>query len=322
MKLKLSYSSFTAVIVFLYTYLLGSLYIVGDQIVYRHVYEAVSQLNIFEAYIQYRSKLYTDELGHFVIIWIASHFLEKDLFMAFSNAVLAFFSVKIFLSWGAKPIVAMFLVVFGYYHLAFYVSAERLKFGALFFVIGMYYFNAQKVGLFRKSNYFFIISIITHLQFFIVLFFYSAKVFFTDRLSKGFRISKIKLYLVAVVLLFSIFVFLYFSQHIFSKFNSYHQDFGVEEYIRLFGFFALAFYYSRFKLEVVVIFSVLFLFVALVGGMRVNMFGYFVFLYYALKSNGGVNLGVILTSIYFFSGWLGYSTNIIYCGFNGPCGHD
>ena len=230
-----------------------------------------------------------------------------------------FFSVKLFLSWGARPIVAMFLVVFGYYYLSVYVSAERLKFGALFFVIGMYYFNAQNISFFRKSNLFFIISIVTHLQFFIILFAYASKIVVTERLFKDFSISKIKLNFIIVGSLFSMIIFFFFSQHIFNKFYSYHNDFSIEEYIRLFVFFALALYYSRFKLEVIAVFFVLFLFVFMFGGKRVNMFGYFVFLYYALKSNGGINLGVILTSIYFFVGWLEYSTDIIYCGLNRPC---
>jgi len=319
MRLKLYYPGFTAIVVFLYTYFLGSLFIGGDQTHYRYVFEVVSQLNIFEAYIQYRSRLYTDELGHFVVIWIASHFLEKDLFMALSNAVLAFFSVKLFLSWGARPIVAMFLVVFGYYYLAVYVSAERLKFGALFFVIGMYYFNAQNIGFFRKSNLCFIISIVTHLQFLIILFAYASKMFFTGRLFKSYSISKTKLNFFIVGSLFVMIVFFYFGHHIFNKIYSYHEVFPIEEYIRLFVFFALALYYSRFKLEVVAVFFVLFFMAAMVGGMRVNMFGYFAFLYFALKSNGGINLGVILTSIYFFVGWLEYSTDVIYCGVNRPC---
>ena len=59
------------------------------------------------------------------------------------------------------------------------------------------------------------------------------------------------------------------------------------------------------------IFFPLFIAVFLIGGERVNMIGYFVFLYYALPINKGFNFGVLLTSAYFLAASFGFTINII-----------
>ena len=54
--------------------------------------------------------------------------------------------------------------------------------------------------------------------------------------------------------------------------------------------------------------------VGIFGGERVNMFGYFVFMYFALQVNRGVNLGVILTTLYFSYQTYFFVENIILYG--------
>ncbi|MCY1308533.1 hypothetical protein D9M70_585480 [compost metagenome] len=109
------------------------------------------------------------------------------------------------------------------------------------------------------------------------------------------------------------------SGQLISKFNSYYEGFrGVEELARVFAFLLLALYYAGKKTEVLLIFTPLIVTVMLVGGDRVNVLAYFVFLYYALSVRGGVNFGVLLTGLYFAAGSFEYVSNIFEYGKNKP----
>lgn len=303
-------------LVFIYTYYLGSMFLAGDQLHYRMVYDSVSHLDFFEGYLFYRTVIYTDEVGHYVIAWSASQFFDKDIFNAFSNSLLAYFSVKLFIKWGAKPFVALLLVLFGYYYLALYLSAERLKYATVFFVLAVYYFRSG-----RLRYVFFVVSIITHLQY-VVPIIASLFVRFSVAVNRVFNYLRLRtsdayfLLMSAVALALLSFVF---SGHIYNKISAYHEGFDVLEYLRISVFFLMSLWYSKKKIQVIMVFFVLFVFVALVGGMRINMFGYFAFLYYSLRVNGGLNLGVIATFLYFFVGWLEYSYLVYSCGVNRPC---
>jgi hypothetical protein len=59
--------------------------------------------------------------------------------------------------------------------------------------------------------------------------------------------------------------------------------------------------------------------VGLVGGDRVNLFGYFLFLFFALPVRKGFNFGVIATLVYFGFGWAQYAFWVVNCGINRPC---
>lgn len=302
-----------SIVVFFYTYYVGSLFVGGDQTHYRFIYDELPNYGFFDGYLFYISRIYTVEFGHYVISWLASHIFAKDLFNAFSNALLAFFSVNLFLKWGAKPFIAFLLVVFGYYHLAVYVSAERLKYAFLFFTVALLYINYSKI-----KYLFSVLALVTHMQFLILVivisswgvvrdFFYTTE---TLRVSRKTLLSAVLVFIISVILLYI------FYGHLVHKLNSYHQSFTFDEYSRILLFFLLSFFYAKNRLQVVLFFSILILTVALVGGMRVNLFGYFIFLYYALRVNGGLNFGVVLTTVYYAVGWVGYIDLVINNGVN------
>ncbi len=306
----------SALLVFGYTYMLGSLFVGGDQEHYRAVYDVSSQNSIEKSYFYYRSRIQSDEVGHFLLTWVASQFLEKDLFNALANSILAFFSVRIFTKWGAHPLMAFVISLFSYYHLAMYLSAERLKFATIFFVIGAFYFSRS-----RFSYWFFLMSVVTHLQYVLMLMLFFFNKFFTSMRSAVLSL-KVKYSDVSWFLLFTLFVLFlvtFFLDHIIYKLSAYYEEFVFSEYVRIAVFFLGALFYSRTKKDVVLYFFPLFLAVALVGGDRVNLFGYFLFLLYALPVRRGFNFGVISTTIYFGFGWAQYVLWVIECGLNHPC---
>jgi hypothetical protein len=76
----------------------------------------------------------------------------------------------------------------------------------------------------------------------------------------------------------------------------------------------LTLWYAKKKKEVVLIFIPLFVSVYLIGGERVNMMGYFVFLYYVLPIKKGFNMGILTTSAYFLYVTYMFMINVIEYG--------
>lgn len=72
------------------------LYTGGDQSIYRRVYEALPYLGLTEGFSFYSRSLSSREFVHFFLSWVASHFVDKDLFIAFSNAILAYVTMSLF----------------------------------------------------------------------------------------------------------------------------------------------------------------------------------------------------------------------------------
>jgi hypothetical protein len=100
-------------------------------------------------------------------------------------------------------------------------------------------------------------------------------------------------------------------EHIISKFAAYYQETDLTEFLRINLFFGLAMWYSKNKLETVLLFFPIFVLVYLFGGDRINFLGYFIFLYYGLQYRRGWNFGVLATSGYFAYATLGFCLNVL-----------
>lgn len=291
---------------------IGPFYVLGDQVHYRKVYENLAGLSLVDGYIYYNSALDSLEFVHFFLSWLASRFLDKDLFIAIANASLAWVAFELFQKWKASIFITALLVLTNYYLIAMYFSAERLKFGFIF--LGLSFLYIDKVRCFYVFSFF---SLIAHAQTLIVYFSLFFRVF-SSQLNKvvlSGRISKI--FLIVIVLLLVPVALM--SGQLISKFNSYYDGLrGVSELARVFVFLLLTLYYAREKVEALLIFIPLVFTVMLVGGDRVNVLAYFVFLYYALPVNKGFNVGVLLTSLYFTFGSFEYVSNIFEYGKNKP----
>ena len=104
------------------------------------------------------------------------------------------------------------------------------------------------------------------------------------------------------------------SAQITQKYLSYSDSGGIFGVWKVGVFFILSMLYSKDKRETTLIFSVLMVAAFLVGGERVNLYGYFVFLYYGLQFKGGKNYGVAITSVYYAFASLGFMSNIFVYG--------
>jgi hypothetical protein len=106
--------------------------------------------------------------------------------------------------------------------------------------------------------------------------------------------------------------FLLFSDNIVHKISTYQiNSSGLSGLWKVLILFLGSLFYSRDKYKVFTVFIVLFIFTYLLGGDRINMLSFFVFFYYALQVNRGINLGVLLSTIYFLNKSYFFIGNII-----------
>lgn len=307
---------FVALCVFALTLLIAPYYVGGDQRTYIAVYEKLSNLAFQEGFELYTRTLTSQEYVHYSVIWLTSGFgIEKNLVMAVSNAFLAYFSMRLLEKWKVSIFVAITIVLTNYYMLVLYFAAERLKFGFLFLVVSMLYI--------RKNNRFFMLaglSIFAHAQ---MLMLYASMLFtqmsmFVARFFKTLQFS-VKKTFVFVIILAPIAFFL--AEYILLKTTKYATGnalgvgVGVKiDFTRIVLLLILSLWYSKNKTETILLFIPLVIAVSVVGGDRVNMMAYFVFLYYGLQCKGGLNLGVLATTAYFAWKSYGFVADIIKYG--------
>ena len=299
-----------AVLVFLLSLLILPFCTGGDQSIYRKVYVALPDLSLTQGFSFYSLNLSSKEFVHFFLSWVASHFIGKDLFVAFSNAILAYVAISLFLKWKSSVTIAFLLFLTNFYFIVLYFAAERLKFGFIFLALSMVY-----IDQFKQFYVFAVLALFSHVSVAIV---YVSALFnvFVGRILKLFRTAKVfKLDLLVIPFLFL--PLLLVKNQIIAKFMIFHQHFRGNSLIglgKVLAFLLLALWYSKKKSETIILFVPIFIAVFLVGGMRLNIFGYFVFLHYGLQFRGGWNWGVLATSLYFAYSSMNYLVNVIQHG--------
>lgn len=296
-----------AALVLLLSLLIMPFYTDGDQTQYRKVYEALPDLGLTEGFLFYGGNLGSQEFVHFILSWVASRFVDKDLFIAFSNAILAYVIMSLFQKWRVSVIIALLLLLTNFYFLVLYFAAERLKFGFIFLALSMIYIDHVK-----RFFGFATLALISHAQVIIV---YVSILFnvFVRQIVKLFRTSTVS----KSSLLFAPFLFippLLVGNHLFSKFQSYYSERDLTELARILVFLLLALWYSKKKMETFIMFIPMVITVYMVGGDRVNVLGYFAFLYYAMQFKGGWNFGVLATSAYFSFASIDFLVNVFQYG--------
>lgn len=289
-------SQIVAVCVFLLTLLIAPYYVEGDQHWYIIAYNELSDLGLVEGYESYQNMVGSKEYIHYLLIRLASGLgVEKDVFVGISNAFLAYFAMKLFEKWKVSVFVAMSIVLTNFYMVVMYFAAERLKFGFIFLVLSMMY-----VGSNKRFYALAFLAVSAHVQ---VLVMYASILFnhlfrAVARFARTLRISVKGIVLPLLLLVPLVFLAEYMylkAVYYFALANA--KD--ASDLIRIVLLLILSLWYSKNKKETFLLFIPMILAVFIVGADRINMMGYFVFLYYGLQYRGGRNLGVLATSAYF-----------------------
>lgn len=291
-----SYTLFNIIIiifVFFISLWLLNYYLQGDQIHYIKTYKTLSTMSLIEGYIYYNNVLSSKEFIHFLLSWLLSGYINKNLFISISNVLLAYFTIKLLIKWKVSLVIIFSIVILNFYFIVLYTGAERLKFGIIFLVISFYYFDNKKIFIL-----FSILAILAHTQT-VVIYGSILVYFFIKQIIHIIKFMKIKKSIFYLIFLIIIILPLVYEQLI-SKFFAY---FYINSFMELYQWsllFLLSLFYSKNRSETFVIFLVLGIITLLVGGSRVNMMSYFVFLFYGLQYKQGLNTGVVITSIYLF----------------------
>ena len=295
-----------ASLVFLFSLIIIRYYTDGDQRVYRLVYEGLADRDLEDGFSFYSINLSSKEYIHFFLSWLASRYVDKDLFINVSNALLAYVSMGLFQKWRAPTVVALVILLSNVYFLGMYFAAERLKYAFIFLVLSMLYVHKVKHMLGFAA-----LAILSHAQ---VLIIYAAILLnlLVKRESNVFRTGNVLTRLCFVSI--SIIPVLLIGEHAVAKFQTFYSERDLMALSRIGAFFLLALWYSRNRLETSLIFIPIGAAVFLVGGDRVNIFGYFVFLYYGFQYRRGWNVGVLVTTAYFFNSSLQFLLNVINYG--------
>lgn len=273
-------------------------YIKGDQFGYRAFYDGVIELGFRDAFAFYRASLGSSEPIYFALVYFFSGFVDKDYLFSALNGMLAFVVSRLMENRGMRWYVGPF-IFFNFYFFVLLFAAERLKVALLIF--GIAYLLK---GVARYSSL--VVSILAHVQ--VILLACSAQAFRAEAIMRAFlkaRLNKESAILAGVIiLLLAITPFL--ANHVYAKYKYYQSFGGFLEIVKPLIFTILACLYARWRSFEAIIASMPILVAAFaIGADRVVIFSYFTFLYYALNYRGGLNVGVLVTSIYFaFKGCL------------------
>jgi len=278
------------------------------------VYEQIGKLSFNEAILFYHKFLTSKEIVHFVFSFIfSSNGIDKDLFIAISNGVLAYVSAAVLLQFNASKIIVVAIILTSFYFNVLYFSAERLKFGFIFLMLSILY-KDRKILFYILS----LTSILSHAQMVIN---YTAVLFSLlmkqiSRMLVSGKMSK-NIFVIIFVILICGFLIGRFSElgpHIIGKFNDYYKEFQLFDIAKILSIMCLTFFYSKNSWEAFWTFVPLIVVVSFLGSDRIIIIGYFLFLYYGLQVNRGLNLGVISTTIYFSLKSIGYLKGLIHFG--------
>ena len=314
MQLKLSQFRFRVLLiftiigicVFCISLVLSSYYIGGDQRIYNKVYDEIAGLSFSEAILMYKFNINSEEPIHFLLVWVFSNLgVSKSILMGLFNCVLVFYLIKIFVRLKVNPYIIGLIILTNFYIYVLFFAAERLKFGFIFFLI---FFDLGNSYI--KKYSFLIVSFLAHFQ----LIFFPIIYLFANLRKLSINLKKIVL-IIFLSPLFFYFLFM-FQEHILGKFESYSLMANSKNLIlnvwQPIFFMILTFFYSKNRIQVFLSFLVIILFSALLGPERITMIAFIYFMYFSLRVNNGVNVGVIFSAIYYGLKTVFFIYNILY----------
>lgn len=297
------------VAVFFFSMVLSQLYVEGDQLGYHRAYSLIEGLGLTDGFFIYEHNVSGAEYTHFLLSLLGSNLgIDKNMLMSLFNAILAVLSLRLLEKWGADFRVSCFIVLTNFYLFVLYFAAERLKIGFIFLVLSLLYCN-------RPLNSY-LLSFLSIWSHFSMSFVYASVLLANiyDQLRSGLKIRSKSFYLSILMLLPPLLLFLYESKTILWKLSTYIErnlDLSVATFIPLGLVMAFTGIYVKDIRKSFVVFAPFLVGVALLGGSRLNMLAYFVFLYFGLKVNAGLNAGILLTAVYFFYKSIGFVANIL-----------
>lgn len=284
------------------------LYTSGDQLFYRRFYDEVAGESWVDAFFLYQNILGSSEPAYFLLVVLFADFVEKDTLMSFVNAAL----VYSLLTWSNQKRVSWFVVALlslNFYLLVLLFSAERLKLSLLLLMIAV---NTRGF----KKPVFAAAAFLAHTQtaLLIVNWVTERALPVIKNLMSG-RLKK-NSWKILVILAICGVMLVPMANHMQAKYEVYGEmSSGIFEVLKPTVFIALTMIYARGqRLNAFAMHLPVALAAILLGGNRTVIFSYFIFLNYALQFRRGLNLGVLISSVYFIYQGVEFLQNIFDTG--------
>lgn len=294
--------------VFAISILVGSLYTGGDQRNYGFVYDVIGALPLVDAFAFYTRSLTSIEVVHFIFIWSLSSYFPKVLLFSIVNTIFAGLIVRLFDLIKVNFLITCVFLLSNFYIYVLFFAAERLKFGFLLLILGL---SIQSGKVLKNSM--FLLSLSAHFQMVLVL----APKAFEMFIATLVRALKVRRFNLTILILLVPFLFLpLVSDFLLEKLQNYEDSRSIVDYAKVACFLILALWYAGKKsaTSVLIMFVPIFIAVYFVGGDRVNMIAYFYFLAYGLTYRNGLNIGILLTTLYFLIKTIFFIQSIINVG--------
>ncbi|MBF9028571.1 hypothetical protein FZCC0188_11655 [Rhodobacterales bacterium FZCC0188] len=301
---KVTIPALTAVAILLYV---GAASVVkSDAKIYIALFDALSKSSFVDGFTIYQATVDgSREYLYYLVVWVASQGISRDIFILFFNLCLFISSWKLLESWNLRKPTAFLFIFFSYYHSVMYFSSERLKFGLLLVILSLLAHGKSRFILASASPLF-------HMQSLMLLFVVVVS-------SVRLKIPQGGKFIITLLSIFSaagIIGYYILDQAIYKI--SLYINFGVSLYhtAAVFSLYIIAFLFTRNKINLTLSFFAILALSFIFESSRVNFLFYFYFLYFisAHVNSSTVRSSCLLVLFLFtFYKWLHLVYSIVMC---------
>ncbi len=271
---------FIFALTFAFSYFTGQFQIEGDQVHYARAYAAMDGLDLIEALRVYPTIIHTAEPVHLLIIWVFSSIgIEKNTLMSVANALLAVLFAKfIHQKKGAGILMTIWITFSSYYLYTMFFTLERTKFAFIFIL----------VFLLTQKRRWLLFAVFSHsLMLIPVALNLLGQRLFGQKSKLSFYPGKnqiLKVVRTLVVIGFLTLLFSNLGEHIYYKFLTYSDEKSGSDSFEGLSLLLLCIFTlltNKDKRAVLLFYLGLLLLAVLMGSSRINMIGYFAYLYFS-----------------------------------------
>ena len=258
--------------IFLFSLYIAPFHINGDQVHYLAAYEEMRGSSLNDGFMVYQSYIFTEEPIHFLISWFFSNIgVSKNITMAFFNSILVILFAKILLI-KKYPYWLILILLFNSYVMVLLFTLERNKIALIFIFMLVVY----------KKFLLYIPALFSHAST-IILLLPSFFLNFWDRRKSTFSKNIYILFFIILFLICLNFLFHHLSEKLLAYADPELSD-GMPPLL-LFIIFSLALAFTKNKKNVLIFFGPLLILYFFIGPTRLNMYGFFLYLYLSNARN-------------------------------------
>lgn len=285
------------ILAFVLTVWIDPSYTGGDPSLYRYVYDALPTETLSHGFFFYSVILSSTEPLYYLLTWVLSNIgVPREIFIGISSALLAFLATRILVQRGANLFLATAIANSSFYFILLYTTTDRLKIATIFLILSVITVKKPRVAI-----VFAFLATASHIQV-AILYISFISIYTANQLMTAIKTGVLSPKVIGTtIVVFSVVLASYYviGNQIASKAVSYIGLGKPEDLIRVLPFYLATLYYAKDRLNVTLLFLPLIALTPIVGYGRLNIFSYFILLYYCSEKKQGFNIPVILTSLYF-----------------------